>query len=105
MSSATDVSDLWRIDLPNEAATAALAGRIAEWIGPGDLLALSGDLGAAKTTFARMLLRRLTDDPDLEVPSPTFTLMQTYDGPGYPIVHDFEPDLEGFYREWLGKPL
>jgi tRNA threonylcarbamoyl adenosine modification protein YjeE len=87
VSSAADVSEAWRIDLPNEAATAALAARIAEWIGPGDLLALSGDLGAAKTTFARMLIRRLTGNPDLEAPSPTFTLMQIYDGPGYPIVH------------------
>jgi tRNA threonylcarbamoyl adenosine modification protein YjeE len=77
----------WRIDLADEAATAALAAFVAEWIGPGDLIALSGDLGAAKTTFARALIRRLTDDPALEAPSPTFTLMQTYDGPGYPIVH------------------
>jgi tRNA threonylcarbamoyl adenosine modification protein YjeE len=77
----------WRIDLADEAATAALAASVAEWIGPGDLIALSGDLGAAKTTFARALIRRLTDDPALEAPSPTFTLMQTYDGPGYPIVH------------------
>jgi tRNA threonylcarbamoyl adenosine modification protein YjeE len=77
----------WRIDLPGEAATVALAGFVAEWIKPGDLIALSGDLGAAKTTFARALIRRLTDDPTLEAPSPTFTLMQSYDGPGYPIVH------------------
>jgi tRNA threonylcarbamoyl adenosine modification protein YjeE len=77
----------WRIDLADEAATAALAAFVAEWIGPGDLIALSGDLGAAKTTFARALIRRLTGDPALEAPSPTFTLMQIYDGPGYPIVH------------------
>ena len=77
----------WRIDLPGEAATAALAARVAPWIKPGDLIALSGDLGAAKTTFARALIRSLTGDPALEAPSPTFTLMQTYDGPGYPIVH------------------
>jgi N-acetylmuramate 1-kinase len=77
----------WRIDLPGEAATVALADFVAEWIRPGDLIALSGDLGAAKTTFARALIRRLTGDPALEAPSPTFTLMQSYDGPGYPIVH------------------
>jgi tRNA threonylcarbamoyl adenosine modification protein YjeE len=77
----------WRIDLPGEAATVALAAFVAEWIRPGDLIALSGDLGAAKTTFARALIRRLTGDPALEAPSPTFTLMQTYEGPGYPIVH------------------
>ena len=77
----------WRIDLPGEAATVALAAFVAEWIKPGDLIALSGDLGAAKTTFARALIRASPGDPALEAPSPTFTLMQTYDGPGYPIVH------------------
>ena len=77
----------WRVDLPSEAATAELAALVAQWIGPGDLLALSGDLGAAKTTFARALIRHLTGDPELDAPSPTFTLMQSYDGPGYPIVH------------------
>ena len=40
-----------------------------------------------KTTFARALIRRLTDDPELEAPSPTFTLMQVYDAPAFPIVH------------------
>ena len=94
----------WRIDLPGEAATAALAARVAPWIKPGDLIALSGDLGAAKTTFARALIRHLTGDAALEAPSPTFTLMQTYDGPGYAIVHaDFyrirQPD-ELFNLGW-----
>src|SRR5579872_3279970 len=78
---------IWRIDLPNEQATEAFAARLAEWLKPGDLVALSGDLGAGKTTLARALIRKLTGDPTLEAPSPTFTLMQTYDGPGYPIVH------------------
>jgi len=77
----------WRIDLPDEAATGKLAAQIAEWVGPGDLVALSGDLGAAKTTFARALIRRLTGDPQLEAPSPTFTLMQAYEAPDFPIVH------------------
>jgi N-acetylmuramate 1-kinase len=77
----------WRIDLPGEAATTRLAALVAEWVGPGDLIGLSGDLGAAKTTFARALIRRLTGDSGLEAPSPTFTLMQVYDGPAYPIVH------------------
>lgn len=77
----------WRIDLAGEAATSELAALTAQWIGPGDLIALSGDLGAAKTTFARALIRRLIGDPALEAPSPTFTLMQVYEGPDYPIVH------------------
>ncbi|HEY5226826.1 MAG TPA: tRNA (adenosine(37)-N6)-threonylcarbamoyltransferase complex ATPase subunit type 1 TsaE [Methylovirgula sp.] len=77
----------WRIELPDEAATVALAARVASWIKSGDLLTLSGHLGAGKTTFARALIRHLMRDPVLEVPSPTFTLMQFYEGGSYPVVH------------------
>ena len=78
---------LWRVELPDESATSKLAAQIAEWVGPDDLITLSGDLGAAKTTFARALIRRLTGDPRLEAPSPTFTLMQVYEAPAVTIVH------------------
>jgi tRNA threonylcarbamoyl adenosine modification protein YjeE len=81
------VDPIWRIDLPSLQATEAFAGQLAEWLRPGDFLALSGDLGVGKTAFARSLIRSLAGDPSLEAPSPTFTLMQIYDGPGYPIVH------------------
>jgi N-acetylmuramate 1-kinase len=50
-------------------------------------LTLTGDLGSGKTTFARALIRGLLGDPAVEVPSPTFTLMQVYEGPRFPIVH------------------
>lgn len=87
MSPVASADPAWRIDLPGEAATGALAAQVAQWIGPDDLIALSGDLGAAKTTFARALIRHLTGDAQLEAPSPTFSLMQVYEGPGYNIVH------------------
>jgi len=77
----------WRVDLIDETATSALASDVASWLHAGDLLTLSGELGAGKTTFARALIRLLCGEPDLDVPSPTFTLMQIYETPAYPIVH------------------
>ena len=79
--------DTWRVDLSSEASTAALAAQIGDLLHADDLVTLSGDLGSGKTTFARALLRHLTGDAQLEVPSPTFTLMQIYAGPDFPIVH------------------
>ena len=77
----------WHVDLQDETATAALAVRIAEILRADDLVTLSGDLGSGKSTFARALLRHMTGDAGLEVPSPTFTLMQVYAGPDFPMVH------------------
>jgi N-acetylmuramate 1-kinase len=77
----------WRIELNGEIATKDLADEIAEWIKSDDLIALTGEIGAGKTTLARALIRRLTNEPELETPSPTFTLMQTYEGTDFPIIH------------------
>ncbi len=73
--------------LPNEEALHRLVQDIAIVLEPGDLITLSGDLGAGKTTLARALIRHLAGDPTVEVPSPTFTLMQTYDLPRFGLVH------------------
>jgi hypothetical protein len=77
----------WVLDLPDEAATGAAARRLAVLFRAGDLVTLAGDLGAGKTTFARGLIRALLDDPEIEVPSPTYTLLQSYDAVDYRIVH------------------
>lgn len=66
------------LTLCNEADTIRLGEDLALALKPGDCLALSGDLGAGKSTLARAFLRALAADPDLEVPSPTFTLVQSY---------------------------
>ncbi len=66
------------LSLADEAATLRLARQLAEAARPGDVLALEGDLGSGKTTLARAFIRALTT-PEEEVPSPTFTLVQTYD--------------------------
>jgi tRNA threonylcarbamoyl adenosine modification protein YjeE len=73
--------------LPNEEVMRRLMLDIAAALGPGDLITLSGDLGAGKTTFARALIRHLAGDQTIEVPSPTFTLVQNYELPGFPVVH------------------
>jgi hypothetical protein len=73
--------------LQNETATAHLMADLALLIGPGDVITLSGDLGAGKTAAARAMIRYLAGDDTLEVPSPTFTLVQAYDLPPFALLH------------------
>ena len=69
------------------AATEALAARLAARARPGDAILLEGPLGAGKTAFARAFLRAAAGDPELEVPSPSFTLMQSYATTLGPVHH------------------
>src|SRR6202162_5161722 len=73
--------------LSNETATANLMADLVLLIGPGDVVTLSGDLGAGKTAAARAMIRYLAGDDAVEVPSPTFTLAQVYDLPPFPLLH------------------
>jgi tRNA threonylcarbamoyladenosine biosynthesis protein TsaE len=75
------------LDLASPAGTAELAAALAELARPGDILALRGELGAGKTAFARAFIRHLSAAPDEEVPSPTFTLVQTYETPRGVVWH------------------
>src|SRR4051794_5597678 len=68
------------------AATRALAARLAALLRPGDVVALQGDLGAGKSELARAVIRALAG-AEIEVPSPTFTLVQGYDLPGLRVTH------------------
>ncbi len=74
--------------LSSEDATTAFAQEVALFVRPGDVLTLGGELGTGKTTFARAFVRALSKENDaLDVPSPTFTLVQTYDETRVPVAH------------------
>lgn len=75
-----------KISLKDEEATIRLGEDIAAALRPGDAVALHGDLGAGKTTLARGLVRAFAGNRELEVPSPTFTLVQTYEA-RFPLSH------------------
>ncbi len=83
------------IELPDEAATGNLAADLARMTLRGDVIGLSGALGAGKTTFARFFIRALGDAA--EVPSPTFTLVEIYEPRRGPAIWHFD-----LYR--LAKP-
>ena len=73
------------VNLPDETATLALGANLARILRTGDVIALTGDLGAGKTTLARGLIQSVLGE--IDVPSPTYTLVQTYDMPDYELWH------------------
>ncbi|QQS11230.1 MAG: tRNA (adenosine(37)-N6)-threonylcarbamoyltransferase complex ATPase subunit type 1 TsaE [Rhodospirillales bacterium] len=75
------------IALPDLAATRRLGAALAALLRARDVVALRGDLGAGKTELARAILRAAAGDPELIVPSPTFTLVETYDTHLGPVTH------------------
>lgn len=68
---------------PDDAATDAIGAAIAAHLLPGDIVTLDGDLGAGKTALARAIIRARLGAPELEIPSPTFAIVQPYEG----IIH------------------
>jgi tRNA threonylcarbamoyl adenosine modification protein YjeE len=76
-----------RVFLADDAATAALGARLAGELQPGAVVLLEGGLGAGKTALARALIRTLMGEPELEVPSPSFALVQPYAAPGQTVLH------------------
>lgn len=81
------MNDIRRHALPDLAAMERFGARLADCVRAGDVIALEGGLGAGKTTLARALIAALGHES--EVPSPTFTIIETYDAPSMrvPAVH------------------
>lgn len=75
------------ITLASEEETAAVATRLSKHLRAGDCLLLEGPIGSGKSAFARAFIRARLGDPNCEVPSPTFTLVQTYQADGVEIWH------------------
>lgn len=75
------------VESKSEEETAGFAQAFARSLRAGDTICLHGNLGMGKSVFARALIRTLTGNPEQEVPSPTFTLLQTYDTPMGEVWH------------------
>jgi len=81
------MTDTWHISIASEPQMRLLAELVATKTTAGDTIALHGDLGVGKTTFSRYLIRALLSDDNAEVPSPTFTLLQTYETARFEVRH------------------
>ena len=76
-----------RFTSQSEQDTIRIAENLAPDLGPQDVVLLSGDLGAGKSVFARALIRHIIGNPQADVPSPTFTLVQSYETPNGEVWH------------------
>lgn len=81
------MTDPKEIFLANDAATAALGEALMPLLAPGDLVLLRGELGAGKTALARAIIRNWLNEPDAEVPSPSFAMVQPYERNGQTLLH------------------
>jgi len=101
------------IETKSEAQTSAAAQKFARSLRAGDVVCLYGTLGMGKSVFARSIIRTLCSDQDLDVPSPTFTLVQIYDhSTPAPIWHfdlyrleDAEEIYETGWEDALGNAI
>ena len=79
--------DTLTLDLPDEDATRGFGAALGHVLRPGDIVLLAGSYGAGKSTLARAVLRAMAGDPGLDVPSPSFTLVQEYETPAATVRH------------------
>ena len=110
MSSSSERNEAFvlRIESSSEERSLALARRLGSRLRPGDVIGLTGDLGAGKTLFVRGLCEGIGTHPDVPVCSPTFSLANIYPGPDFPVCHlDLyrladEDELEAIgYRDYV----
>lgn len=81
---------------PDDAATGAIGAALADVLVPGDVIALDGDLGTGKTALARAIIRARLGDPEHEVPSPTFAIIQPYPGITHADLYRLADESEVF---------